>query len=299
MGAAAVALTAGRIPALTVTSVLAMGAGGGVLLTTIQAVLADRHGRHGAVALAEANVAAGMGYVALIGGLTLTATLGAGWRVALLASLLVPAATCWCSRDVVIDAPPRRSTAEGRLPAAFWLAATMLFCTTAEWCISAWGATFVEEATGASTDTAVALMAGYFAGVVVGRTLGSLLARRHDPARLLAIALATSAVGFAILWPTTAPAQSLVALSLLGIGLGNLFPMGLSVAVALAPERAMLASGRAVCHDISRGRAGPAHRRSPRGHDIAPNCTRNGAGTARPRRGRTRAREPTHASGLT
>ena len=42
------------------------------------------------------------------------------------------------------------------------------------------------------------------------------------------------------------PVQALLGLSLLGIGLGNLFPMGVSVLVALAPERAELASGRAV-----------------------------------------------------
>jgi MFS family permease len=48
------------------------------------------------------------------------------------------------------------------------------------------------------------------------------------------------------LWPSTEPAQALVGLSLLGLGLGNLFPMGMSVTVALAPRQAMLASGRAV-----------------------------------------------------
>jgi hypothetical protein len=53
-------------------------------------------------------------------------------------------------------------------------------------------------------------------------------------------------VGFAILWPSSGPAQALVGLSLLGLGLGNLFPMGLSVTVGLAPERSALASGRAV-----------------------------------------------------
>ena len=53
-------------------------------------------------------------------------------------------------------------------------------------------------------------------------------------------------VGFAILWPSAVPAQALIGLTLLGIGLGNLFPMGLAVTVALAPERAALASGRAV-----------------------------------------------------
>ena len=67
----------------------------------------------------------------------------------------------------------------------------MLFCTTAaEWCITAWGASFVEDAADVSADTAVSLMVGYFGGVVAGRVLGSRLARAHAPHRLLAIALA-------------------------------------------------------------------------------------------------------------
>jgi MFS family permease len=247
MAAGATGLTAGRIAQETVGSLLVMGAGGGLLLATIQAALADHHGERRAVALAEANVAASIAYVVLIGVLSLAAALQAGWRVALLASLVVPLAAWWSNRRLAIVAPPPSRMAAGRLPAVFWIAAAMLFCTTAaEWCITAWGATFVDDAADVSTDTAVALMAGYFGGVVAGRALGSRLARRHDPARLLALALAMTAVGFAILWPSTAPAQALLGLSLLGIGLGNLFPMGLSVTVALAPERAVVASGRAV-----------------------------------------------------
>jgi MFS family permease len=247
MGAGTIGLTAGRTAAVAVCSVLAMGVGGGLLLVTIQATLADRHGERRAVALAEANVAASIAYLLLIGALSLTAVLHAGWRIALLASLLVPALSWWANRRLAIDAPPPARVVQGRLPAAFWIAAAMLFCVTAaEWCITAWGATFVEDAVGVSTDSAVALMAGYFGGVVAGRTLGSRLAHRHDPARLLAFALAVTAAGFAVLWPSTGPAQALVGLSLLGLGLGNLFPMGMAVTVALAPGRAVSASGRAV-----------------------------------------------------
>jgi len=214
---------------------------------TIQAMLADHHGERRAVALTEANVAASISYVVLIGVLSLFSVLQAGWRGALLASLAVPAIGWWSNRRVAIGAPPPSEVRQGRLPGVFWIAAAMLFCTVAaEWCINAWGATFVEDAADVSTDTAVALMAGYFGGVVAGRTLGSRLARRHDPARLLALALAVTAGGFAILWPSTGPVQALVGLSLLGLGLGNLFPMGVSVTISLAPERAELASGRAV-----------------------------------------------------
>jgi MFS family permease len=227
--------------------VLVMGVGGGLLLATIQAALADHHGERRAVALAEANVATSIAYVVLIGLLSLTAALHAGWRVALLAPLAVPGLVWWSSRRLAIDAPSPSRVAGGHLPGVFWIAAAMLSCTTAaEWCINAWGATFVQDAADVSPDTAVALMAGYFGGVVAGRTLSSRLARRHDPARLLALALAASVVGFAILWPSTGPTQALVALSLLGIGLGNLFPMGMAVTIALAPDRAALVSGRAV-----------------------------------------------------
>src|SRR5215204_3548410 len=247
LGAGAIGLTAGRIAAVTVGSVLVMGVGGGLLLATIQAALADHHGELRTVALAEENVAASIAYLMLIGVLSLAAALHAGWRVALLASLVVPVLAWWSNRRLAIDAPPPSRVAQGRLPGVFWIAAAMLFCTTAaEWSTTAWAATFVKNAADVSTNTAVALMAGYFGGVMAGRTLGSRLARRHDPARVIALALAVTAVGFAILWSCTAPAQALVGLSLLGIGLGNLFPMGVSVAVALASERAVLASGRAV-----------------------------------------------------
>jgi fucose permease len=247
MAAGAVGLTAGRSAAVTVGSVFVMGVGGGLLLVAVQAALADRHGERRAVALAEANVAASAAYVVLIVVLSLTAALDAGWRVALLASLVVPALAWWTNRRLAIDAPPASQMEHGRLSRVFWIAAVMLFCTTAaEWCITAWGASFVEDAAGVSTDTAVALMAGYFGGVLAGRTLGSRLARRHDPARLLAYALGITVAGFAILWPSAAPAQALAGLTLLGVGLGNLFPMGMAVTVALAPGRAALASGRAV-----------------------------------------------------
>jgi MFS family permease len=247
MGTGTIGLAAGRTAGVTIGSVLVMGVGGGLLLVTIQAALADHHGELRTVALTEANVAASIAYVVLIGVLSLTAALHAGWRPAVLASLALPALAWWRNRRLPIGAPPPGPVAQGRLQGVFWIAAAMLLCTTAaEWCVTAWGATFVEDAADVSADTAVALMAGYFGGVLAGRTLGSRLARRHDPARLLAFALAVTAAGFAVLWPSAAPAQALAGLALLGIGLGNLFPMGLSVAVALAPGRSVLASGRAV-----------------------------------------------------
>ena len=236
------------MPAATVGALLVAGWGGAGLLITVQALLADHHGERRAIALTEANVAAAVAYVVLVGGLSLAAARRAGWRAALLASFALPLALWWRNRRTAIDAPPPVAEVEsGRLPAAFRVAVAMLFCTVAaEWCITAWGASFAEDAADVSADTAVALMFGYFGGVVAGRAIGSRLARRIDERRLLAGALVLSAAGFALLWPAGSAVTVFAGLAVIGLGLGNLFPLGLAVCVGLAPERAQLASGRAV-----------------------------------------------------
>jgi fucose permease len=247
MAAGVIALTAGSSPEITAASILVMGIGGGMLLVTMQAALADRHGERRGVALSEANVAASIGYLGLISALSLAAVLLLDWRAALLVSLAVPVMGWLGNRRLAIDAPPRSPEAHGSLPGVVWIAAGILCCTTAaEWSVIAWGALFVEGAAALPTEAAVALMFGYFAGVLVGRVLGSRLTRSYDPARLLALALAVAAVGFVVLWPATTSWQALAGLLLLGIGLGNLYPLGTSVTIALAPGQAALASGRVV-----------------------------------------------------
>ena len=228
----------------------------------------------------------------MIGALSLTAALQLGWRVALLASLVVPLMAWWSSQGIAIDAPPTSRVVRGRLPTVFWIAAAVLFCTTAaEWCVTAWGATFVTDAVNVSPDTAVALMAGYFGGVLIGRTLGSRLASRHSPARLLAIALGITAIGFAIWWLSTAPAPALIGLSLLGIGLGNLFPMRVALAVALAPGQSALASGSGRGDVVVRRGPCPAHRRNPGGRYVAEGRARGRPSHGRARRGGTHTRQ--------
>lgn len=247
MAAGAAGLTLGPVVALTVGSVLVMGFGGGSLLVMVQAVLADHHGERRTIALSEANLAASAAYVALIGVLSLTAAIGLGWRVALLVSLLVPLVTWLVNRRMPVPAAPPLPDGPSRLPGAFWLAAAMILCTTAiEWCVTGWGATFVAGAARVSPDVAVGLMLGYFGGVLVGRAAGSALARRYEAPVLLAFALALTAAGFVVLWPAATPVQAFLGLAVIGAGIGNLFPLGLSVAVALAPGRAAAASGRAV-----------------------------------------------------
>jgi fucose permease len=247
MGIGAIGLVLGGVVAVTLGSILVMGIGGGVVLATVQAALADHHGEQRAVALTEANVAASVSYVVLIGVFALAAAAGLGWRAALVVAPLVPVAIWWANRDVALEPAEPAGADRARLPAAYWVAAVVLVCVVAaEWCVLSWGATFVDDQVSVSTDTAVTLMAGYFGGVVVGRVVGSRLARRREPAHLLAVALGVTAAGFAVLWPAGEPVQAVLGLALLGLGLGNLFPLGLTVAVSLAAVHVAAASGRAV-----------------------------------------------------
>ena len=235
-------LTAGQVAAATVGSLLVAGYGGGLLLVTVQALLADHHGEQRAIALTEANVFASAAYVVLVLAFALLS-----WRAALLVSFLVPLALYARNRAVAITGAPPPSVEHGRLGGAFSVAAAMMFCTvSAEWCVTAWGASFAEEAADVSADTAVTLMFGYFGGVLAGRATFSVLARRRPAPQLLAAALVLAGIGFAVLWPATSSAQVFAGLAVIGLGLGNLFPFALAVTVALAPDRAQLASSRAV-----------------------------------------------------
>ncbi len=258
MGAGTVGLTAGRMAEVTIASVLVMGFGAGLLIVAIQALLADRHGERRAVALTEANVAASIGYVVLIAALSLAAAAQVGWRTALLIGLAVPLVLWLRNRGLAIEAPSLSVAAAGRLPGIVWVAGAVLFCTTAaEWSVIAWGASFIEGNAGVSADTAVGLMAGYFGGVVAGRIVGSRLTRSREAARLLAISLAVAGAGFAIFWSSTGPVQAVLGLVVVGVGIGNLYPLGTSVTMALAPGQAAAASGRAVAMSASAGLLAP------------------------------------------
>ena len=249
MGVGVIGLTAGRVAEVTVGSALVMGFGGGLLLATIQAVLADHHGgrtrgragrgqRGGQHRLRHADRRAVADRGAARGLADRPAGLARGPP-----ARLVDATGGW-----PIDAPPPSRVAKGRLPGAFWIAAAMLFClVAAEWCVTAWGATFVEDAAGVSPDTAVALMAGYFGGVLVGRTLGSRLARRYDSGAAARVRarrgrrgvrgpVAVDGAGAGAGRPVAARARARATCS----------RWGSSVTVALAPDRAGSASGRAV-----------------------------------------------------
>jgi MFS family permease len=246
-GAVCLALSRSLLP--TAISVWLMGFCGSLAMGMIQAILSDRHGEQRAVALTEANVAAGLTASLappLIGGFQRA---GVGWRGALF--LIVAAFALIVARfrqDPVPDALPAAGAGSGArsaLPFAFWVYWIVIcLVVSIEWCLGIWGANFLETVAGLSKVSAATMMGVYFLAILIGRLAGSGLSRVTPSATLLLIALGVTLLGFPIFWLARLPPLNVIGLFITGLGVGNLFPLTLSLAVGLAPGQANVASAR-------------------------------------------------------
>lgn len=233
---------------VTLLGVLVMGLGGGLLLILIQSTLADQYGSQRAVALSEGNVLASLsGTLAplLIGGLERTPI---GWRGGLLIAIVAFGIAFLSGRRV----PPPPVVDDGDhhvptpLPLIFWLYWLLLFlCVAIEWCVLFWAAEFLVVRGFAAADAAAAVSV-FLGAMLIGRGVGSVLARRVGALPLLAAALTTTLIGFPLFWLAPASALHLIGLFVTGLGVANLYPFGLSVAMSTVPRQADLASARLV-----------------------------------------------------
>ena len=247
MAAGAIALILGTNVIWTIAAAGAMGVIGTLLLVAQQAGLAHHHGARRAVAFTEANILASVG--SMLAPLAVGAAVGGGvgWRLTLL--LPLPLLAWLLLREVrqPVPAPeqPQGSSARGRLPRrfwAYWLVASL--GVAVEWCVGFWGADFLHTVGGLPLEVAVTAMALYFMSMLVGRITGSALTRQLLPSQLLVMALLLGLVGLLLFWQAPHIVIALLGLVLAGVGIGNLFPLSLSVAVEAASTQAAAASAR-------------------------------------------------------
>jgi predicted MFS family arabinose efflux permease len=218
-------------------------------LTAVQATLADRHGERRGVALSESNVVASL--VTILGPLAIGGLqrAGIGWRGALFLPVIGLAVLAGLYHG---ERPPeatrrRQGTAapDTRLPAAFWAFwVVVVLVVSIEWCVLVWGADYLESVVGLSKLNASTAMGVFLLAVLVGRLVGSRLARQLPGTTLLLITLGVTAVGFPIFWLARWAPLNLAGLFVAGLGIANLFPFTLAVALGLAPQQANTASAR-------------------------------------------------------
>jgi fucose permease len=236
----------------TVPAAFAMGLCGALVLVTSQALLSDRHGEWRSVAVTESNVAASACAISaplLVGA---SAASGLGWRAALAlpVAALVLFATAFFFKPP--DLPQRAAGdgegTEGRGLSprywAFWALVTL--GVASEWCVGYWGADFLADGTGLTRPAAATSLTAFFAAMLLGRIASSRLARVLPPAALLAATLCLSLVGFPLFWFSPGSAFTLAGLFVTGLGIGGVYPLGVSAAIAEADNSDAAAARLAV-----------------------------------------------------
>jgi fucose permease len=131
------------------------------------------------------------------------------------------------------------------LPAAFWAYwIVLLLIVSTEFCILLWGSDFLATVVGLTPSAAAAALSGFLLAVVVGRMVGSRLTGSIVDARLFRGALAITGAGFGVYWLAGWAPLNIAGLVVAGLGVANLYPLALALAVGVVPEQADLASAR-------------------------------------------------------
>ena len=234
----------------TVPAAFAMGICGALLLVTSQALLSDRHPEWGAVALTESNVTASACAIAaplLVGA---SAASGLGWRAALVFPVvaLVLLAARFFYRPMDLPPSPAEEDAradEAPLPPRYWAFwALVALGVASEWCVGYWGADFLADGTGLTRPAAATSLTAFFGAMLAGRIASSRLARVLSPAVLLAATLSAALLGFPLFWLSPGAPLALSGLFVTGLGIGGVYPLGVSAAIASAPANTDVAASR-------------------------------------------------------
>jgi MFS family permease len=250
-----VLLAAARVLALTLTAALLMGTSGTMLLTATSAILADRHGPARDRALVEAN--AGAVAMAVLAPLLFGAFGGTAvtWRAALVLPLAGFGALFLRFRrlpaTIRTAGPTTAGTAErpapGRLPAAYWVRAVLTaVCIAIEFCVVFYAAELLHAA-GLPLDQAATALTVFYLGELTGRLTGAWLTRQRSGGLirvLVAGSLAVTATGFVTFWLSGRSPAALAGLFVTGLGIANLYPLTLGLAMSAAPGESGRAAAR-------------------------------------------------------
>jgi len=255
MAVAQVMMTQARILPVSLAASVLFGATVALSICVVPAVMSERHGPRLGLAIAEANTIAYLG-VLVVPGIVSMSEAAIGWRW----SFALPVAAYglyWLSirrLDFGVARPPVKGPAAGRLTAAYWWYWTMLTLgISAEFGLMVWGASFLETVAALPRDLALWASMIFPLGMVAGRIVGTLIMRHHPARRLALPTLALAMAGVLLLVLTERVLISGAGLFLAGMGIANLYPVGITLAMQAAPDaadaaaaRASLASGSAI-----------------------------------------------------
>jgi len=234
---------------LALIAVLSMGFGSSLTQVMIQALLADQHGEQRSIAFTEANVAASLSATLTPLAIGSLQRAGLGWRaVSALAILFLIILVTSFRRDPIPDGTlegPQFVSSKGHLPPSFWLYWIVLVLVVAvEMSMVVWAADFLASVAGLSRIDAALGFSAFPAAMLIGRIAGSRLTRRWSSLTLLLASMTMTLIGFPIFWLARLATLNIIGLFIAGLGIANMFPLTLSIAVGLAGGQSNLASAR-------------------------------------------------------
>ncbi len=234
-------------PAVSIGGAFVLGVFGALVLILVPTVLAALHPAMLGIAMGEAALAASLGgsLAPLVVGWSAATSLG--WRGAAGVVVVLVGVLALAFRSATLPSRPSTETdASARLPRtywAYWLA--LLFAIAVEFCIVLWSASFLEQHVGMTRAAAASGVSVFLVAVLLARLAGSRLAARWTSSVIFQGSLGLSMLGVGLYWGGGAPLPALIGLTLAGLGVANLYPHGVALALNAAPGQVRLASARA------------------------------------------------------
>jgi MFS family permease len=237
----------GRTPSLTILAALLASLFGTSALIRIWAALSDIHAAKRAVALSEGEVSvslAGILTPLLISALASTAVT---WRFGFVIGGITVIASAAAVALTRLPAPAEldpvdaqaESSVNGRPTLIIVLAVVAL-----EFAVSFWLASYLNDAVGIDRDLAVAMVSGLYAANLLGRLIGSRLARRFSAQHVLAGTLAVSLIGLPVLLLAGSVGVAAIGIVVTGAGIGAAFPLVSALHIEGSPQTADYALGQ-------------------------------------------------------
>jgi fucose permease len=250
-------LLVGKNPLVTIGASFLMGLIGSLILAIVPAALSDQHDEKKAIALTEANVIASLFATSaplLVG--WLAGSIGWRWALGMPAffPILMVLGLGRNSSEATTSTQSETHKANQPLPALFWVYwAAIVLGVSVEFCMVFWSANYLEQVLGLAKANAAQAVSLFLAAMIVGRVLGSRLVQHFSTRAVVSVSIIVAGIGFLLFWRTEIPLIGLSGLFLTGLGVANLYPLILSLAINAADgntvqagARATLASGTAI-----------------------------------------------------
>jgi fucose permease len=258
MSLSALLLLIGKNPMITIGASFLMGLIGSLILAIVPAALSDQHGEMKAVALSEANVIASLFATSaplLVG--WFAHSMG-NWRWALGTMACIPILMFFGlaknSSPAAFSGASEATSANQSLPSLFWIYwMGIVLGVSVEFCMVFWSANYMEQVLGLSKANAAQAVSLFLGAMIIGRILGSRLVQRFSTRAVVTVSIVIAALGFLLFWRAENSILGLSGLFITGLGVANLYPLILSLAISAADgntvqagARATLASGTAI-----------------------------------------------------